>query len=56
VFETLHSGGEVHDRSKDRPEHRHQLAALQKISGYSYLNVFVRFTQDELDEPPVDLA
>lgn len=26
------------------------------IDGYSYINIFVRFTQEKPDEPPVDLG
>jgi len=32
------------------------LPPYKKVSGYSFLNVSVRFTQDEHDEPPVDLG
>jgi hypothetical protein len=32
------------------------LPPYKKVSGYSHLNVFVRFSQEEHDEPPVDLG
>jgi hypothetical protein len=32
------------------------LPPYKKIDGYRHINVFVRFTQDAADEPPVDLG